>query len=53
MWKISAKVAAVLDSFSSNALSFRQAKEALQGIMQQVGTIVYKEPSPRRIAVAR
>ena len=52
-WRISAKVAAVLDGFSSKALSFRQAKEALQVILQQVGTVAYKQPSSSRIVVAR
>ena len=53
MWKISAKVDAALEGFKSKALSFREAKEALQGIMQQVGTVEYKKPPPRRVAVAR
>jgi len=52
-WKIGAKVAAVLDGFNSKALSFRQAKDAIQSILQQVGTVEYKESSPRRVAVAR
>jgi len=53
MWKISSKVASVLQGFESKALSFRQAKEALQCIMQQVGAVEYREPSPRRAAEAR
>lgn len=53
MWTISSRVASVLQGFESKSLSFRQAKEALQGIMQQVGVVEYKEPSPRRATEAR
>ena len=53
MWKMSAKVDAVLEGFNSKALSFRQAKDALQEIMQEVGTLEYKKPSPGSVAVAR
>ena len=52
-WKISAKVASVLEDFNAKALSFRQAKDAIQSILQQVGTVEYKKPSPRRVADAR
>ena len=52
MWRISGKVDAVLERFASKAVSFRQAKEALQRIMQQVGTVEYKKPLSRRVAIA-
>lgn len=41
-WKIAAKVSGVLQGFTSQALTFRQAKDALREVMQGVSTLEYK-----------
>ena len=41
-WKIRPRVLGVLDGFTSKAMTFRQAKDALREVMLGVGTVEYK-----------